>query len=137
MHTEEKNIVLGVRSAIFAPVKNLKYIIIDEEHESSYKQDSDPRYDARYVALKRAEIENAKVLMGSATPLVESYFYAKNGIFELLELNKRYNENALPKFKLVNMREEGKGELSETLLEETAKRLRKGEQILYLLNRKG
>ncbi|MBP6407481.1 MAG: primosomal protein N' [Fusobacteriaceae bacterium] len=137
IYTEEKNIVLGVRSAIFAPVKNLKYIIIDEEHESSYKQDSDPRYDARYVALKRAEIENAKVLMGSATPLVESYFYAKNGIFELLELNKRYNENALPKFKLVNMREEGKGELSETLLEETAKRLRKGEQILYLLNRKG
>ena len=66
IYTEEKNIVLGVRSAIFAPVKNLKYIIIDEEHESSYKQDSDPRYDARYVALKRAEIENAKVLMGSA-----------------------------------------------------------------------
>ena len=129
----DKKIVIGARSAIFAPVKNLKYIIIDEEHESSYKQDSDPRYDARYVALKRAEIENAKVLMGSATPLVEIYFYAKNGIFELLELNKRYNENALPKFKLVNMREEGKGELSETLLEETAKRLRKGEQILYLL----
>lgn len=137
IYTGEKNIVLGVRSAIFAPVENLKYIIIDEEHEGSYKQDTDPRYDARYVALKRAEIENAKVLMGSATPLVESYFYAKKGIFQLLELNKRFNENALPKFKLVNMRQEGKGELSNTLLEETAVRLRNNQQIMYLLNRKG
>lgn len=137
IYSGEKNIVLGVRSAIFAPVENLKYIIIDEEHEGSYKQDTEPRYDARYVALKRAEIEDAKVLMGSATPLVESYFYAKKGIFQLLELNKRYNENSLPKFKLVNMRQEGNGELSNTLLEETAIRLRNSQQILYLLNRKG
>lgn len=137
IYNEEKNIVIGVRSAIFAPVKNLKYIIIDEEHESSYKQDSDPRYDARYVALKRAEIEDAKVLMGSATPLIESYFYAKSGVFQLLELNRRYNELSLPHFKLVNMREEKKGELSTALLEESVKRLRKGEQIIYMLNRKG
>ena len=137
IYSGEKTIVLGVRSAIFAPVHKLKYIIIDEEHEGSYKQDTDPRYDARYVALKRAEIEDAKVMMGSATPLVESYWYAKKGVFELLELNKRYNENALPKFKLVNMRQEGKGELSETLLKETVARLRNNEQIIYLLNRKG
>lgn len=137
IYNGDKTIVLGVRSAIFAPVKNLKYIIIDEEHENSYKQDSEPRYDARYVALKRAEIEDAKVIMGSATPQIESYWYAKKGIFELLELNNRYNKNALPKFKLVNMRQEGDGELSSTLINETVTRLRNNHQIIYLLNRKG
>lgn len=137
IYNGEKKIVLGVRSAIFSPVKNLKYIIIDEEHEASYKQDTEPRYDARYVALKRAEIEDAKVIMGSATPQIESYWYAKKGIFELLELNSRYNENALPKFKLVNMRQEGERELSNTLINETVFRLRNNHQIIYLLNRKG
>ncbi len=137
IYSGEKTIVLGVRSAIFAPVKNLKYIIIDEEHEGSYKQDTEPRYDARYVALKRAEIENSKVLMGSATPLIESYWYAQKGVFELLELNKRFNEKSLPKFKLVDMRQSSKGELSDTLLKETVMRLRNNEQIIYLLNRKG
>lgn len=137
IYNGDKNVVLGVRSAIFAPVKNLKYIILDEEHENSYKQDTNPIYDARYVALKRAEIEDAKVLMGSATPLVESYFYAKQGVFELLELNERYNNASLPKLRLINMKEETEGELSKTLLEDTAKKIRKNEQVMYLLNRKG
>jgi primosomal protein N' (replication factor Y) len=133
----EKQVVLGVRSAVFAPVKNLKYIIVDEEHESSYKQDSSPRYDARYVAFKRAEIENLKVILGSATPSIESYYYAKNGVFELIKINNRYNSAELPALKLVDMRESENHDLSRELLEDSATRLRRGEQILYLLNRKG
>src|SRR3712207_9507145 len=71
----KKKIVLGVRSAIFAPVQNLQYIIIDEEHESSYKQDVNPKYHAKQVALKRAMLEGAKLILGSATPSIESYYY--------------------------------------------------------------
>lgn len=137
IYNGEKQVVLGVRSAVFAPVKNLKYIIIDEEHESSYKQDSNPRYDARYIAFKRAELENLKVILGSATPSIESYYYSKQGTFKLLELNSRYNKAELPKLRLVDMRESDLSEMSMELLKDTAKRLRRGEQILYLLNRKG
>ncbi len=138
VYTGDKQIVLGVRSAVFAPVKNLKYIIIDEEHESSYKQDSNPRYDARYIAFRRAKLENLKIVLGSATPSIESYFYAKEGLFELLTLNSRYSKATLPELKVVDMKEESiKENLSKELLEEIAKRLRREEQILLLLNRKG
>lgn len=137
IYSGEKQIVLGVRSAVFSPVKNLKYIIIDEEHESSYKQDTNPRYDARYVAYRRAEIEGLKIILGSATPSIESFFYCKQGIFNLLELKNRYSNASLPTLKLVDMRESKNIELSTELLEDTAIRLRRGEQILYLLNRKG
>lgn len=138
IYTGEKQVVLGVRSAVFAPVKNLKYIIIDEEHESSYKQDSNPRYDARYVAFRRAKLEGLKIVLGSATPSIESFYYAKEGLFELLTLNNRFSTATLPELKLVDMKEEtSKGNLSKELLEEIAKRLRKEEQILLLLNRKG
>ncbi len=105
IYTGDKRVVLGVRSAIFAPVKNLEYIIVDEEHENSYKQDSTPRYNAKYVAIKKAELENAKVVLGSATPSIESYYYAKKGIFQLFEIDHRYKDAKLPEIEIVDMKE--------------------------------
>jgi len=137
IYSGEKKVVLGVRSAIFAPVKNLKYIIIDEEHEGTYKQDSNPRYNAKYVAIKRAELEGCKIVLGSATPSIESYYYAKTGVFQLLELTKRYGDAKEPTMKLVNMKEEKNDFFSESLIEDMTNRLRKDEQIMLLLNRKG
>ncbi len=137
IYSDKKRVVLGVRSAIFAPVKNLKYIIIDEEHEGTYKQDSNPRYNAKYVAIKRAEIENAKVVLGSATPSIESYYHAAQGVFQLLELKKRYGNAIEPTMKLVDMKGEKNDFFSEDLVDHMAVRLRKDEQIMLLLNRKG
>lgn len=137
IYNNKKQIVLGVRSAVFAPVKNLKYIIIDEEHETTYKQDSNPRYNAKLVAIKRAELENSKVIMGSATPSVESYYFAEQDVFKLIEMNKRYNNAKLPSLKLVDMKEENDEFFSKELLKETLNRLKKGEQVVMLLNRKG
>lgn len=133
----EKNIVVGVRSAVFAPVKNLKYIIIDEEHETTYKQDSNPRYHAKYVAIKRAELENANVILASATPSVESYFYAKQGIFDYFELTQRYNETKMPEVKVVDMKNQKNEFFSIELLRNIADKLKRKEQILLLLNQKG
>ncbi|KDE74981.1 primosomal protein N' [Fusobacterium necrophorum] len=133
----KKKIVLGVRSAIFAPVQNLQYIIIDEEHESSYKQDVNPKYHARQVALKRAMLEGVKLILGSATPSIESYYYAKHGIYQLLELNQRYNQAKMPDIELVDMKEERDLFFSQRLLEEIRNTLLRKEQILLLLNRKG
>lgn len=133
----DKKIVLGVRSAIFAPVKNLKYIIIDEEHESSYKQDSSPRYHAKLVALRRGFIENCKVILGSATPSIETYFFAQNQKFKLISLKKRYNDSVLPKIEIIDMKEENDSFFSTSLLKNIKEKLLKKEQILILLNRKG
>ncbi len=102
IYSGEKKVVLGVRSAVFAPVKNLEYIIIDEEHEGSYKQDSSPIYNAKFVALRRAGLENCKVILGSATPSVESYYYGKKNIFKLLSLETRYNNAVLPDVEIVD-----------------------------------
>ena len=137
IYTGEKKVVLGVRSAVFAPVKDLKYVIIDEEHEATYKQDSNPRYNAKYVGIKRGELEDAKVVLGSATPSIESYFFAKEGVFKLLELNERYNGANLPKLKLVDMKDEKSHYFSRELLKDMSETLRKDEQIMLLLNRKG
>jgi len=137
IYTGEKDVVVGVRSAIFAPVKNLKYIIIDEEHETTYKQDSSPRYNAKIVAMKRGEIEGAKVILGSATPSIESYYYAKQGVFELVELNNRYNNAKLPKLELVDMSNESNQFFSKRLITDIVVRARKKEQSMLLLNRKG
>ena len=137
LHRGEKKVVLGVRSAIFAPVQNLKYIIIDEEHEGTYKQDSNPRYSAKYVGIKKAELEGAKVVLGSATPSIETYFLAKQGVFELLEMNNRYKGAKLPKLKLVDMKTEENTFFSKELLRDISGTLRKDEQIMLLLNRKG
>ncbi|WP_291256092.1 primosomal protein N' [Fusobacterium sp.] len=137
IYTGQKKIVLGVRSAIFAPVQNLGYIFLDEEHETTYKQDNNPRYNAKQVALKRAELEGAKLILGSATPSIESYYYAQMGIFKLLELKKRYNEAVLPDIEIVDMKKEESLYFSKKLLDEIRKTLLKGEQVLLLLNRKG
>lgn len=137
IYSGNKKIVLGVRSAIFAPVKNLEYIIIDEEHEGSYKQESSPIYNAKYIALKRGQLENCKIILGSATPSVESYFYGKNNIFELLEINSRYNEAKLPEVKIVDMKEEEDSFFSKELLKSIKETLLKKEQVILLLNRKG
>lgn len=137
LHRGEKKVVLGVRSAIFAPVENLKYIIIDEEHEGTYKQDTNPRYSAKYVGIKKAELEGAKVVLGSATPSIETYYLAKNGVFELLEMNSRYKGAKLPKLKLVDMKTEENQFFSKELLKDISMTLRKDEQVMLLLNRKG
>ncbi len=137
IYTGVKQVVLGVRSAIFAPVKNLQYIIIDEEHENSYKQDSSPRYHAKYVGIKRAELEGGKIILGSATPDIESYYFAKKDIFKLLEIESRYKNSTLPEIEIVDMKEEKDSFFSEKLLLGIRDRLLKKEQIILLLNRKG
>ena len=118
IYSGEKKIVLGVRSAIFSPVKNLKYIILDEEHEATYKQDSSPRYNAKYVAIKRCLDEGAKLILGSATPSIESYYYAKTGIYELLNLDNRYGNAEMPDIQIVDMKQEEDLFFSKALLEE-------------------
>ena len=137
IYTGEKKIVLGVRSAIFSTVKNLKYIILDEEHEATYKQDSSPRYNAKYVAIKRCLDEDAKLILGSATPSIESYYYAKNGIYELLNLENRYGNAVMPDIQIVDMKQENDLFFSKVLLEEIKNTLLKNEQVILLLNRKG
>ena len=137
IYTGVKKIVLGVRSAIFSPVKNLKYIILDEEHEVTYKQDSSPRYNAKYVAIKRCLDEDAKLILGSATPSIESYYYAKTGIYELLSLEDRYGNAEMPDIHVVDMKKEEDLFFSKSLLEEIKNTLLKNEQVILLLNRKG
>ena len=132
-------IVIGARSAIFSPFKNLGLIIIDEEHTDTYKQDNNPRYDAIDIAIKRARFNNIPIILGSATPSIESYTRAKLGIYKLLELPNRINKN-MPVVKLVDMKNEmrkGNKILSESLLEAIADRLDKKEQVILLLNRRG
>lgn len=135
-------IIIGARSAIFAPCRDIGLIIIDEEHESSYKQDKNPRYNARTVALKRAEINNATIILGSATPCIESYYSACNDKnWQLLELPERVENKNLPPVVLVDMRKEflqgNKGILSRKLEAAMASRLEKKEQSIIFINRRG
>ena len=135
----EVSIVIGARSAIFAPLKNLGVIIIDEEHSSTYKQDNTPRYNAIDVALCRGRWHDCPVLLGSATPSIESYTRAKSGIYGLLCLNNRVNKN-LPSVTLVNMRDEikaGNRVFSSILSESINECLKNDEQVVLLLNRRG
>ena len=141
----DKKIVIGARSAIFAPVKNLKYIIIDEEHENTYKQDNNPRYHVKNVAIKRAMLESGeeknnnnekvKVILGSATPSFESYYQAKTGDLSLVELKQRFNNAKMPKYEIVDLNETSEN-FSKELLKQMAETLKKREQILLILNRK-
>ena len=137
----EARVVIGARSAVFAPCKNLSLIIIDEEHEDTYKSETGVRYHAREVAMLRAKTEGAKLLLASATPSVESYYHAQNGTYRLLELNERYNDAPLPKAILVDMREElhsgNTSMVSRTLQRELEKNLAKSEQSILFLNRRG
>lgn len=137
----EAKVVVGARSAIFAPVKKLGIIIVDEEHESTYKQEETPRYHVRDLALKRATYHQSVVVFGSATPSLESYAFAKAGRFHLLEMKHRVNDQPLPLVHLVDMREEMKAGhrhiFSRLLFAKIEERLRKKEQIVLLLNRRG
>jgi primosomal protein N' (replication factor Y) len=134
-------VVVGPRSAVFAPVKNLGLIVVDEEHETSYKQEELPRYHARDVAVLRGAIENAKVVLGSATPSLESWMNTKISKYDLVEMKKRAGSGTLPKVLLVNMN--GSGErsggtiFSQELLEAIKYRLERHEQTILFLNRRG
>ena len=136
---KEVSIVIGARSAIFAPFTNLGIIIIDEEHSNTYKQDNVPRYNAIDVALRRGKTYNIPVVLGSATPSVESYTRAKAGIYELLVMKNRVNKK-MPKVYLVDMKDEfkkGNRVFSEIFKDKMNDRLSKNEQVLVLLNRRG
>ena len=135
-------IVVGTRSAIFAPAPNLGLILVDEEHDQSYKQEETPRYNARDVAVMRAKLAGAVVVMGSATPSLESWQNAERGKYTRIELRDRVMNRPLPEVELVDMRREfqesGKDELfSRSLVEQTKAALERGEQALILLNRRG
>lgn len=133
-------IVIGARSAIFAPFKNLGVIIIDEEHTESYKQDNHPRYSALDIAKKRCETYNCPLILGSATPSLESYARAKKGVYKLLELKTRVGKSVLPEVEIIDMKDEiksGHQTFSSTLLNKIKNRLEKNEQIILFLNRRG
>lgn len=138
----ESHIVVGTRSAVFAPVPDLALIVVDEEHDHSYKQDEAPRYHARDVAVMRAKMCNAAVVLGSATPSLETYYNAIRGKYRLLELPERIEKRPLPEVEILDMREEfqrtRKDEpLSRKLVEEIGERLERREQVMVLLNRRG
>ena len=135
----EVSIVIGARSAIFAPLVNIGIIIIDEEHSTSYKQENIPRYHAIDIALKRAKSYNCPVVLGSATPSIESYTRAKVGIYKLLLMKNRVN-NILPSVTLVDMKDEfkkGSRVFSSLVVDKINDRLDKNEQVIILLNRRG
>lgn len=135
------DIIIGPRSALFAPFDQLGLIIIDEEHETSYKSENAPRYHAREVAIKRAQMSGASVVLGSATPSLESYYRAKEGDFKLLELNQRVEEKPLPSCEIIDLREElhsgNRSILSRRLQELMEQRLERGQQTMLFLNRRG
>ncbi len=139
VRTGEAGIVIGARSAVFAPTPKLGMIVVDEEHEGSYKQEQAPRYHAREVALIRGGMNSCPVVLASATPAVESFFETEAGRHKLLILPTRVDERPLPQVKVVDMRA-GKGQpaiLSSPLRQAIAAKLREGEQIILFLNRRG
>ncbi|MFJ7929389.1 primosomal protein N' [Peribacillus sp. NPDC096448] len=141
IHRKEVKVVVGARSAVFAPFENLGLVIIDEEHESSYKQEETPRYHARDVAIERAKSYGCPVILGSATPTLESFARAKKNVYKLLTLSQRMNNNALPAVDIVDMREElrtgNRSMFSELLFTKLKDRLDKGEQTVLMLNKRG
>lgn len=137
----EIGIMIGPRSALFTPFTNLGFIIIDEEHETSYKSEVSPKYDAREVALERARLCGALVLFGSATPSLTSYYRARRGAYRLLEMKTRAREQRLPNVFVEDLRQElregNRSILSRRLRELMAQRLERGEQVMLFLNRRG
>lgn len=137
----EVKVVVGARSAIFSPLKNIGIIIIDEEHDGSYKQNESPRYDTKEVAKKRAAFYKAPLVLGSATPSLESRARAEKGIYELLLMPNRINHNSLPKVNIIDMKEElqnnGDTNFSTNLIQEIKNRIDKNEQIVLMLNKRG
>ncbi len=141
VRTGRARVVLGTRSAVFAPLSNLGLIVLDEEQEHSYKSENVPRYHARDIAKYRCVQNNALFLLGSATPSVESMFMARQGSYQLFTLNKRYNEKALPKVFVTDMKRElraGNGsDISALLQMELEDNIKRGEQSILFLNRRG
>jgi len=142
IHSGRARIVIGARSAVFAPLKDLGLIMVDEEHETTYKQEEAPRYHARDVAVVRAKIEKCAVVLGSATPSLESYYNATTGKYELLALTQRVDHQRMPLMRIVDLRQERRKEkiapiLSEKLSQAIADRLEKREQTILFLNRRG
>src|SRR5438309_4648206 len=142
IHSGHARIVIGARSAVFAPLKNLGLIVVDEEHETTYKQEEAPRYHARDVAVVRAKIEKCVVILGSATPSLESYHNATTGKYRLATLTQRIDEKQMPLMRVVDLRQERRKEkaaaiLSEKLRAAIADRMEKREQTILFLNRRG
>src|SRR6202453_149650 len=138
----DARIVVGTRSAVFAPMVRLGLVIVDEEHDGSYKQEETPRYHGRDVAVMRAKLSEATVVLGSATPSLESWANAEKGRYALMEMRHRVLSRPLPEVELVDMRAEfqavGREEIfSRRLVEETQGSLDRGEQVILLLNRRG
>lgn len=137
----ECKIVIGARSAIFAPIQNLGLIIIDEEHDSSYKSETNPRYNAKELAGYMAKKNNIPLVLGSATPDISTYYKAENNKIEMLKLTKRANESNLPKVDVIDLREElangNRSILSRKLYEEIEKNLKDKKQTILFLNRRG
>lgn len=134
------NIVIGARSAIFAPLKNIGVIIIDEEHSQTYKQENNPRYNAIDIAKERCKYHNCPLILGSATPSLESFARAKKNVYKLLELKNRYNNNTMPKVEIIDMDKEFKkasGYFSNTLIDQIKETLERNEQVILFLNRRG
>ena len=136
------NIIIGARSAIFAPIQNLGIIIIDEEHDSSYKSESNPRYDAKQVAKYIAKQNNCPLVLGSATPDINTYYKAKElGKIELLELTRRANNSSLPEVEVVDLKQElangNRSMFSRSLYQEIEKNLEQKRQTILFLNRRG
>ena len=135
------DIMIGPRSALFTPFSRLGLIIIDEEHEPSYKSETTPRYHARETAIERAKLEGAKVVLGSATPSLEAYYRAKQGKYALYTMTKRARGSALPDVEIVDMREElrngNRSVISQSLKEAMTEKLQAKEQMMLFLNRRG
>ena len=134
-------IMVGPRSALFTPFSRLGLIIVDEEHEPTYKSENSPRYHAGEVAVRRGEMENARVVLGSATPSLEAYTKARQGEYLLVKLTERYRDRPLPEVSVVDLREElksgNRSVLSRKLKEAVQRRLERGEQAMLFLNRRG
>ena len=141
MQNGTAKIAIGTRSAVFAPVQNLGILIVDEEGERTYKSENAPRYHAVAVARKRCQTHHCPLLLASATPSIESYYYAKKGVYTLLELKKRYRNMPLPEVTVVDMNRErqlGNGTpFSNALIDAMQETLSHGKQVLLLLNRRG
>ena len=137
----DAKIVVGARSAIFAPIKDIGIIIMDEEHSDTYKSEMSPRYHARDIAYLRVKQNNALLLFASATPSVESFYYAKMGKYKLLTMHNRYNHNELPDITIADMRDElrcgNRSMFSKKLIAEIEKNIANGEQTILLMNRRG
>lgn len=135
-------VAIGTRSALFLPFKNLKCIVVDEEHESSYKSESDPKYEVKDMVVKYSEIKkDLKVVLGSATPSLESYYKAQNNIYKLLEVKNRVNLRPLPETEIINMKEElitgNRSIFSRMLYNKIKDRILKKEQVILFLNKRG